>query len=57
MTITCGQEFERFVRAFGRPAERDGLPDPSGPPTPAEAEALAQACRQYGIDLVGPPLS
>jgi quercetin dioxygenase-like cupin family protein len=57
LTITCGREFERFVRAFGRPAERDGLPDPSGPPTPEQAETLAQACRQYGIELVGPPLS
>jgi len=56
LTITKG-EFENFIRAFGRPAERDGLPDPSGPPTPEQAEALAHACRQFGIDLVGPPLS
>ncbi len=56
LTITKG-EFENFVRAFGRPAEREGLPDPSGPPTPEQAEALARACRQFGIDLVGPPLS
>ena len=57
LTIACGQEFERFVRAYGRPAEHDGLPDPSGPPTPEQAETLAQAARQYGIELVGPPLS
>ena len=57
LTVTCGREFEDFVRAYGRPAERDGLPDPSGPPTPEQAEALAQAARQYGIELVGPPLS
>jgi quercetin dioxygenase-like cupin family protein len=56
LTITRG-EFENFIRAFGRPAERDGLPDPSGPPTPEQAEALARACQQFGIDLVGPPLS
>jgi quercetin dioxygenase-like cupin family protein len=56
LTITRG-EFENFVRAFGRPAERDGLPDPSGPPTPEQAEALTRACRQFGIELVGPPLS
>jgi quercetin dioxygenase-like cupin family protein len=55
LTITRG-EFENFVRAFARPAEREGLPDPSGPPTPEQAEALARACRQFGIDLVGPPL-
>lgn len=56
LTITQG-EFENFVRAFGRPAERQGLPDPSGLPTPEQAEALARACRQFGIELVGPPLS
>ena len=57
LTITCGEEFERFIRAFGRPAQRAGLPERSGPPTPAQAEALASACRQHGIELVGPPLS
>ncbi|WP_046865372.1 cupin domain-containing protein [Microvirga massiliensis] len=56
LTITRGG-FESFVRAFGRPAEREGLPDPSGPPTSEQAEALAGACRQFGIELVGPPLS
>ncbi|WP_407666731.1 hypothetical protein [Microvirga roseola] len=50
LTITRG-EFESFIRAFGRPAERDGLPDPSGPPKPEQAEALARACRQFGIEL------
>jgi len=56
LTITRG-DFEGFIRAFGRPAEGDRLPDPSGPPTPEQAEALAHACRQFGIELVGPPLS
>jgi quercetin dioxygenase-like cupin family protein len=56
LTITKG-EFENFVRAFGRPAEPDALPNPSGPPTPEQAEALARACRQFGIELIGPPLS
>jgi quercetin dioxygenase-like cupin family protein len=55
ITITRG-EFENFIRAFGRPAEREGLPDPSGPPSPEQAEALALACRRFGIELVGPPL-
>ena len=57
LTITCGREFERFVRAYSRPASREGLPDPSGPPTPEQVDALTQAARQYGIELVGPPLS
>lgn len=56
LTITRGR-FEQFIRRFGRPAERDGLPDQSGPPTPEQAAALAQACREFGIELVGPPLS
>ena len=45
------------VRSFARPArERSGPPDPSGPPTPEQAEALAEACSRHGIELVGPPL-
>lgn len=57
LIVTRGEDFERFVRAFSRPAERDGLPDHSGPPTPEQQEALARACAQHGIDIVGPPLS
>jgi quercetin dioxygenase-like cupin family protein len=57
LTITAGKDFERFVRAVGRPAERDGLPDPSGPPTPEEANAFAAIGRQHGIEIVGPPLA
>jgi hypothetical protein len=57
LTVTVGEDFERFVRAFGRAAERDGLPEPSGPPTPEEAQALASACLQHDIEILGPPLS
>lgn len=57
LTITRGQDFELFVRAHGRKAERDGLPPRSGPPTPEQAEELARASLEYGIELVGPPLS
>ena len=56
LIVTHGEDFERFVRAFGRPAEGDGLPEPSGPPTPEQAEALARVCAEYGIEIVGPPL-
>lgn len=56
LTITRG-EFENSIRAFGRPAERDGLPGPPGPPTPEQAEALARACQQFEIELAGPPLT
>jgi quercetin dioxygenase-like cupin family protein len=57
LTIVSGGDFETFVRAFSRQAERSGLPDPAGPPSPEQADALARACSQYGIELVGPPLS
>jgi quercetin dioxygenase-like cupin family protein len=55
LVTTAHGDFERFVRSFSRPAERDELPEPS-PPTPEQAEALAAACREHGIELVGPPL-
>ena len=48
--------FERFVRALSRPAERPELPAAQGPPTPEQADALAAAAREHGIELVGPPL-
>jgi hypothetical protein len=57
LTVTCGEDFERFVRAFSRPADRDGLPEPLGSLTPDQAKELARACAQYGIEIVGPPLS
>lgn len=57
LTIMRGGDFEGFVRAFSRSAERRGLPNASGPPTPEQAEALARACLRHGIELVGPPLS
>ncbi|HEY7489109.1 MAG TPA: cupin domain-containing protein [Streptosporangiaceae bacterium] len=31
LQIAAPAGFERFVRELGRPAERPGLPDPSGP--------------------------
>jgi hypothetical protein len=56
LVATAHGDFERFVRSFSRPAERGDLPEPSPPPTPEQAEALAAACREHGIELVGPPL-
>ena len=56
LTIMRGGDFEGFVRSFGRPAEHPGLPDASGLPTPDQADALIEACRRHGIDIVGPPL-
>jgi quercetin dioxygenase-like cupin family protein len=57
LTIIKGDDFERFVRAFSRPADHAGLPDQAPEPTREQAAALAEACRKHGIELVGPPLA
>ena len=57
LTVTRGEEFERFVRAVGRPAEQAGLPLPSGPPTAQQAQGLATIALRHGIELIGPPLA
>jgi mannose-6-phosphate isomerase-like protein (cupin superfamily) len=56
LVITRRGDFERFVRAVGRTAERPEVPPAEGPPTPEQADALAVAAREHGIELVGPPL-
>ena len=56
LAISARGDFERFIRSFSRPAERDELPEAAGPPTPEQAEALAVACLEHNIELVGPPL-
>jgi mannose-6-phosphate isomerase-like protein (cupin superfamily) len=53
LVTTSNGDFERLVRAVSRPADRAELPEPSPPPM-AELEA---ACREQGIELVGPPLT
>ena len=56
LVITTRGDFERFVHALSRPAERPELPAAEGPPTPEQVDALAAADREHGIELVGPPL-
>ena len=56
MTVTVRGDFERFVRALGRPAESPTLPHPAGAPSPEAVQALTVAAAQYGIEIVGPPL-
>lgn len=56
LVITTRGDFERFVRDLSRPAEVPELPEPQGPPTPEQAEALAAAAGEHGIELLGPPL-
>lgn len=57
LTITGRGDFEAFVQDFGRPAGDGATPEPSGPPTPEQVEALTEAAAEHGIDIVGPPLS
>jgi len=57
LVTTARGDFERFMRSVSRPAERDELPEPAPEPTPEQVEALAAACREHGIELVGPPLA
>ncbi len=45
-----GGDFEAMVRAAGRPAERDELPPPAGPPSPEQAAVFTELCAEHGID-------
>lgn len=56
LVVTTSGDFERLVRAVGRPAEHDGLPVPAGPPSPEAAQALAEAAMRHHIEILGPPL-
>jgi len=56
LTITVCGDFERFVRAVSRPAERPELPPPAGAPSADAIQALRAAAAKHGIELVGPPL-
>lgn len=56
LAITVGGEFERFVRAVSRPAERPELPPRAGPPSADAIQALKATAAKFGIELVGPPL-
>lgn len=55
-TITARGDFERFVGAVSRPAERPKLPEPAGAPSADAMQALQASAAKYGIELVGPPL-
>jgi mannose-6-phosphate isomerase-like protein (cupin superfamily) len=56
LVATTNGDFERFVRALSRPADSDQLPAPQGMPTPEQADALAAAAHEHGIEFVGAPL-
>jgi quercetin dioxygenase-like cupin family protein len=56
LTTTTHTDFERFVRAMSRPAERLELPPPMVP-SPAMIESLKLKASEFGIELLGPPLT
>ena len=56
LTITVRGDFERFVRAISRPAERAELPPPAGPPSDAAIQMLKTTAAKFGIEIIGPPL-
>ncbi len=56
ITLTAHRDFERFVKAMSRPAEREELPPPLAPPTPQDLERVGRIAQIYGIEFVGPPL-
>jgi quercetin dioxygenase-like cupin family protein len=56
LTVTAHGDFEQFVRAMGREAERDELPPQDGPPSPEAIQQLTAEARRFRIEVVGPPL-
>ena len=56
LTVTANRQFEDFVRAMARAAATPDLPPVSGPPTQEMIEALTRTAKQFGIEIVGPPL-
>jgi quercetin dioxygenase-like cupin family protein len=57
LVVTTRGDFERFVRAVSRPADRAELPPSSGPPTAEQQQALAELALRHDIELLGPPLA
>jgi len=56
LTVTVSGDFERFVQATSRPAERPELPEPAGAPSAEAVQALTDTAAQFGIEIIGPPL-
>src|SRR5215831_3484893 len=48
LTLTMRGDFERFVRAMSRPAERAELPKPAGLPSADAMQALRITANKYG---------
>jgi quercetin dioxygenase-like cupin family protein len=55
LAICTPGNFERFVVAASRPAERAELPPLTEPPSEAEIVAVTALAAEHGIELLGPP--
>jgi quercetin dioxygenase-like cupin family protein len=55
LAVTTPGRFDAFVASLVRPAETDGLPTPSGPPSEREQAQLAALAAEHGIVILGPP--
>jgi len=56
LSTTVGGEFERFVLALSRPAERPEPPPPAGPPSDDAIQRFKGTAAKFGIEIIGPPL-
>jgi quercetin dioxygenase-like cupin family protein len=56
LTITVGVDYENFVRALARPAERLEIPSSGEDRSPENLLTLTMTADQFGIDIVGPRL-
>ena len=52
LCVSAPAGFVHFVRAVGRPAEREALPVLDGPP---DVDLLIREAANHGITMVGPP--
>jgi mannose-6-phosphate isomerase-like protein (cupin superfamily) len=55
LAVCTPGDFEAFVRAASRPAERPGLPPSPAAPTEDEVAAITGLGLEHGIELLGPP--
>jgi hypothetical protein len=53
LTITTRGDFERFMRALARPAEKLAYLHHLGEPTPEAIQLLTETARAHGIEIVG----
>lgn len=57
LVITTKGRFEAYVRTMARPAEVVDLPPAGGPPSADMIATLKSTAKEFGIQLIGPPLA